>query len=98
MQAAVPNLQILPVAIRSRAEMQLPVVPLSLLQSLDPLEPLFKQDGWHPAVLYQEVSIRLGEPFSIAPYRDRYHGRQAGKVVKDLTATLSHQVADLLAA
>ena len=98
LQAAVPNLQILPVAIRSRAEMQLPVVPLSLLQSLDPLEPLFKQDGWHPAVLYQEVSIRLGEPFSIAPYRERYHGRQAGKVVKDLTATLSHQVADLLAA
>lgn len=98
LQAAVPNLQILPVAIRSRAEMQLPIVPLSLLQSIDPLEPLFKQDGWHPAVIYQEVSIRLGEPFSSAPYRERYHGRQAGKVVKDLTATLSHQVADLLAA
>ncbi len=96
LQAVVPNLQILPVAIRSRSELQLPIVPLSLLQSLDPSEPLFKQEGWHPAVLYQEVSIRLGEPFSIAPYQEQYHGRQAGKVVKDLTATLSTQVADLL--
>ena len=98
LRAAVPNLQILPVAIRSRSELQLPIVPLSLLQSLDPSEPLFKQDGWHPAVLYQEVSIRLGAPFSIAPYQAQYHGRQAGKVVKDLTATLSQQVADLLQA
>lgn len=96
LKAAVPDLQILPVAIRSRSEMQLPMVPLSLLQYLDPSEPLFKQDGWHPAVLYQEVSIRLGTPFSIAPYQEQYHGRQAGKVVKDLTATLSKQVADLL--
>lgn len=98
LQAAVPNLQILPVAIRSRSELQLPIVPLSLLQYLDPSEPLFKQGGWHPAVLYQEVSIRLGAPLSIAPYQAQYHGRQAGKVVKELTTTLSQQVADLLRA
>ena len=71
---------------------------LSLLHYLDPLEPLFKQDGWHPAVMYREVAIRLGQPFSIAPYQEHYHGRQAGKVVKDLTATLSSQVANLLSA
>ena len=98
LQAAVPNLQILPVAIRSQSETQWPAVPLSMIQYLDPSEPLFKQDGWHPAVLYQKVSIRLGQPFSIAPYQEQYHGRQAGKVVKALTTTLSQQVADLLSA
>jgi 1-acyl-sn-glycerol-3-phosphate acyltransferase len=98
LQAKVPNLQILPVAICSEAEIQWPAVPLSLLHHLDPLEPLFTKDGWHPAVLYQQATIRIGSPFAIAPYQDGYHGRQAGKVVKDLTATLSQQVADLLAA
>jgi 1-acyl-sn-glycerol-3-phosphate acyltransferase len=98
LQSKVPNLQILPVAILSQSEQQWPAVPLSLLHYLDPLEPLFKQDGWHPAVMYREVAIRLGQPFSIAPYQDYYHGRQAGKVVKDLTATLSSQVAELLSA
>jgi 1-acyl-sn-glycerol-3-phosphate acyltransferase len=98
LQATVPNLQILPVAIFSQSEIQWPAVPLSLLRHLDPLEPLFRQGGWHPAVLYQQVTIRIGKPLDLAPYRNRYHGRQAGKVVKDLTATLSQQVADLLAA
>jgi 1-acyl-sn-glycerol-3-phosphate acyltransferase len=98
LQAKIPNLQILPVAILSQSEQQWPAVPLSLLHYLDPLEPLFKQDGWHPAVMYQEVAIRLGQPFLIEPYQEHYHGRQAGKVVKDLTATLSSQVADLLSA
>jgi 1-acyl-sn-glycerol-3-phosphate acyltransferase len=98
LQAKIPNLQILPVAIFSKSEQHWPAVPLSVLNYLDPSEPLFKQDGWHPAVMYQEVAIRLGEPFSIAPYQADYHGRQAGKVVKSLTATLSSQVADLLSA
>jgi 1-acyl-sn-glycerol-3-phosphate acyltransferase len=98
LQATVPNLQIVPVAILSQAEMQWPAVPLSLLHHLDPLEPLFRQDGWHPAVVYQQVAIRIGKPLSIAPYQQQYHGRQAGKVVKNLTATLSSQVADLLCA
>jgi 1-acyl-sn-glycerol-3-phosphate acyltransferase len=98
LQATVPNLRILPVAILSQAEMQLPAVPLSLLHRIDPLEPLFDRDGWHPAVIYQEVAIRIGYPLEIATYRDRYHGRQAGRVVRDLTATLSDRVADLLVA
>jgi 1-acyl-sn-glycerol-3-phosphate acyltransferase len=98
LQAKIPNLQILPVAIFSKSEQRWPAVPLSLLNYLDPSEPLFKQGGWHPAVMYQEATIRLGVPLSIAPYQADYHGRQAGKVVKSLTATLSSQVADLLSA
>jgi 1-acyl-sn-glycerol-3-phosphate acyltransferase len=98
LQSAVANLQILPVAILSQSEKQWPAIPLSLLSHLDPLEPLFKQEGWHPAVLYQEATIRLGQPFSIEPYRQYYHGRQASTVAKEITATLSKQVADLLTA
>ncbi len=98
LQATVPDVQILPVAICSQLEWQCPAVPLSLLRQIDPLEPLFKTDGWHPVVLYQEVIIRLGQPFAIQPYRDRYHGRQAGMVVKDITNLLSRQISELLTA
>jgi 1-acyl-sn-glycerol-3-phosphate acyltransferase len=98
LQSTATNLQILPVAISSQSEKCWPAVPLRLLQHLDPLEPLFQQDGWHPAVLYQEVAIRIGQPLAIAPYQQRYFGRQAGSVVRDLTNTLSGQVSDLLAA
>jgi 1-acyl-sn-glycerol-3-phosphate acyltransferase len=97
LQTQAQNVRILPVAIRTRSEINLPAVPLSVLHRFDPLEPLFAGDGWHPAVIYQQADIRLGTPFSIATYRDRYHGRQAARVVKDLTATLSQQVAALLA-
>jgi 1-acyl-sn-glycerol-3-phosphate acyltransferase len=98
LQTAVPDLQVLPVAICSRSEWQCPAVPLSLLRQIDPLEPLFQTDGWHPVVLYQDVTLRLGEPFAVKPYRDRYHGRQASIVVKDITNLLSRQISELLAA
>ncbi len=98
LQTAVPNMQILPVAICSKSEWKCPAVPLSLLHQIDPSEPLFKSDGWHPVVLYQDVILRVGQPFSIKPYRDRYHGRQASMVVKDMTTLLSRQISELLAA
>ena len=96
LQTQVRDLQILPVAIRSQAEIQIPAVPLSVLQQFDPLEPLFRQGGWHPAVIYQQAEIRVGIPFTLEPYRDRYRGREAARVVKDLSATLSARVAALL--
>jgi 1-acyl-sn-glycerol-3-phosphate acyltransferase len=98
LQAKVPNVQILPVAIYARSAWQCPAVPLSLLHQLDPLEPLFNQSGWHPAVMYQDVVVRLGQPFAIAPYQSRYHGRQASILARDITAILSGQISDLLEA
>jgi 1-acyl-sn-glycerol-3-phosphate acyltransferase len=98
LQATVPNLQILPVAICARSAWQCPAVPLHLLHQLDPFEPRFNQNGWHPAVLYREVVIRIGQPFAIAPYQGRYHGREATILVRDLTAILSEQVSELLSA
>jgi 1-acyl-sn-glycerol-3-phosphate acyltransferase len=96
LRAAVPNLQILPVGIVAGTEMRWPAVPLSLLHQIDPLEPLFQQDGWHPAVFYQDVSIRVGQPFAINAYQDRYHGKQAGAVVKELTQIMTTEVTYLL--
>ncbi len=96
LQAAVPHLHILPVGIAAGTEMRWPAVPLSLLHQIDPLEPLFQQDGWHPAVFYQDVSIRVGQPFAIDSYQDRYHGKQAGAVVRELTQLMAAEVTYLL--
>jgi 1-acyl-sn-glycerol-3-phosphate acyltransferase len=96
LQAAVPNLQILPVGIAAGTEMRWPAVPLSLLHQIDPLEPLFQQEGWHPAVFYQDVSIRIGQPFRIDSYQDRYRGKQASAVVRELTQMMTAEVTYLL--
>lgn len=96
LQAAVPHLQILPVGIAAGTEMRWPAVPLSLLHQIDPLEPLFQQEGWHPAVFYQDVSIRIGQPFSLDTYQDRYRGKQASTVVRELTQLMSTEVTNLL--
>jgi 1-acyl-sn-glycerol-3-phosphate acyltransferase len=96
LQANVPNLQILPVGIAANTEMRLPLVPLSLLHYIDPAEPLFKQEGWHPAVFYQDVTIRVGHPLAIDGYQDRYYGKQAGVVARDLTQFLADEVTNLL--
>jgi 1-acyl-sn-glycerol-3-phosphate acyltransferase len=96
LQADVPNLQILPVGIAATTETRLPLVPLSLLHYIDPSEPLFKQDGWHPAVFYQDVEIRVGHPFAIDVYQDRYYGKQAGVVARDLTQFLADEVTHLV--
>ncbi len=96
LQAAIPHLQILPVGIYAGTEMRWPAVPLSLLHQIDPLEPLFQQKGWHPAVFYQDVSIRVGKPFTIDSYQDRYHGKQAGAVVRELTQVMTAEVTYLL--
>lgn len=96
LQAAVPHLQILPVGIYAGTEMRWPAVPLSLLHQIDPLEPLFQQEGWHPAVFYQDVSIRVGQPFTIDSYQDRYYGKQASAVVRELTQMMTAEVTYLL--
>ncbi len=96
LQADIPNLQILPVGIDASTEMCLPLVPLNLLHQIDPSEPLFRQHGWHPAVFYQDVTMRVGQPFAIEPYQNRYYGKQAGVVAKDLTQFLAAEITHLL--
>ncbi|MGD1857681.1 MAG: lysophospholipid acyltransferase family protein [Leptolyngbyaceae cyanobacterium] len=97
LRAPVQNLAILPVAITSLQETVSPTVPLRLLGLFDPLEPLFDQPGWHPAVSYQRVILSIGNPIRITEaHRQQYHGRQAGLLAKDLTRSCYAEISQLL--
>lgn len=93
----VEELVILPVAIASHQERCQPAVPLKLLQLFDPSEPLFNQSGWHPAVLYQRVSVILGQPITLTEHqREHYQGRQAGQLAAEIAETCQDEVTTLL--
>ncbi|MEO1144540.1 MAG: lysophospholipid acyltransferase family protein [Cyanobacteria bacterium J06638_22] len=97
LRAPVENLTILPMAIVSSDESQGPVAPLQLFQWFDPSEPLFKQSGWHPAVVYHRVEVRVGTPIPITDaLREQYRGKQGRRLVQDLTQTCSDSVSQLL--
>ena len=97
LRAPIENLTILPMAIVSSDESQGPVAPLQLFQWFDPSEPLFKQSGWHPAVVYHRVEVRVGTPIPITEaLREQYRGKQGRRLAHDLTQTCSDSVAQLL--
>ena len=93
----IEDLVILPVAIASHQERCQPAVPLKLLQLFDPSEPLFDQNGWHPAILYERVSVILGRPITLTHHqRAHYQGRQAGRIAAEITETCHDEVKTLL--
>ena len=93
----VQNLTILPVAIASLKEVNTTSVPLKLLSLIDPSEPLFKQGGRHPLVIYSRVAVLIGRPYWIThPKRQQYQGKQAKNVVADLTNHCKAEIANLL--
>lgn len=97
LRAPVQNLAVLPVAIVSQQETTSFPVPLQLLSWFDPSEPLFKQSGWHPMVVYQRADVLAGRPFWITEaHRHSYQGKQAKTVVADLIGYCQDQVAGLL--
>lgn len=97
LRAPVEQLTILPMAIASADESQGPVAPLQLFQWFDPTEPLFQQSGWHPAVIYHHVEVRVGTPIPVtAELRDAYQGKQGRHLARGLTQTCSQEVARLL--
>lgn len=93
----VRNLAVLPVAIAARSEFNSPAIPLKALHWIDPSEPLFNQSGWHPLVLYHQVTALIGEPIWIRE-RDRedYAGKGAKQAVQSLTDRCRQSIADLL--
>ncbi len=98
LRSQVQPLGILPVAIVSHVEVQESTVPLQVFSWFDPSEPLFQQDGWHPAILYRRVSLMVGNPIWVTPdQRAQYHGKQAKVTAMELTQAAQTQVADLLA-
>lgn len=97
LRSPVERLGILPVAIAPHREVMHPLFPLRMLSWFDSSEPLFNQTGWHPLVVYQDVSILFGEPIWITPaHVAAYHGRKARTVVTDLTEQCRSEIGALL--
>lgn len=93
----VRNLAVLPVAIAARAELNSPAIPLKALHWIDPSEPLFNQSGWHPLVLYQQVTAFIGEPIWIRESdRQDYAGKGARQAVQSLTDRCHEEIGTLL--
>lgn len=97
LRAPLSDLAVLPIAIASHDEAINAAVPLRLLSLIDPSEPLFNQDGWHPMVLYQRVNILIGRPYWIhSNHRQQYRGKQVRGVVTDLTEYCRDEIRALL--
>ncbi|PSO89844.1 MAG: 1-acyl-sn-glycerol-3-phosphate acyltransferase [Cyanobacteria bacterium QS_6_48_18] len=98
LRAPVHNLAVLPVAIASEEESVSSALPLWFLRFFDPSEPLFDQAGWHPMVVYSRAKVLVGHPHWITPkQRQQYQGKQAKKVVNELTGYCREEIAELLA-
>jgi 1-acyl-sn-glycerol-3-phosphate acyltransferase len=97
MRAPVEKIAVVPVAIASHREMNNSVVPLRLLSLFDPAEPLFQQSGWHPAVVYQDVTLWIGHPVVVdARFRAHYQTKGASALVTELTNCCQDEIATLL--
>ncbi len=87
-------LTILPVAILPRHEQVYPLFPLAMLSLFDPTEPLFKQMGWHPLVIYPQVAVCIGQPLTITG--GQYQGRGTKALAQEITNTCYEEVQRLL--
>ncbi|HIK43682.1 MAG TPA: 1-acyl-sn-glycerol-3-phosphate acyltransferase [Leptolyngbyaceae cyanobacterium M65_K2018_010] len=97
LRAPVEEVWIVPIAIASGRETQNALMPLRLFSLFDTTEPLFQQPGWHSAVFYQEVSLRVGHPIRVdGRLRSHYRARGAATLVADLTNCCQEEIANLL--
>ncbi len=96
LRAPVQELAVLPVAIAATSELSGPAFPLRALHWIDPSEPLFDRPGWHPIVVYQQVTVFIGQPIWIrASDRQQYDGKQARQAVQALTDQCHQEISDL---
>jgi len=97
LRAPVEDLAVLPVAIVPQSETIRSAFPLKLLSWFDPSEPLFKQSGAHPMVIYERVDILVGRPVFInALQRQAFQGKQAKPMVTELTNYCQSEIKDLM--
>lgn len=96
LRAPIDGIKIVPTAIIALEEKQQDTVPFRLLGWFDPSEPLFQQPGRHPAVIYRQVAVVVGQPISIADLQRHYRGRQAAQVADELTNTCQTKIQTLL--
>jgi 1-acyl-sn-glycerol-3-phosphate acyltransferase len=91
------DLCILPVALRSLRELSGDLVPMQFFSLLDPQEPLFKESGWHPYVVYREVELVIGDPRYLSLEEQwNYHHGKARSVSLTLTQELETTILGLL--
>lgn len=96
-RAPVEDLAVLPVAIVPQSETSRSAFPLKLLSWFDPSEPLFKQSGAHPIVIYQRVDILVGRPVWIsASQRQAFQGKQAKPMVTELMNYCQSEIKELM--
>jgi 1-acyl-sn-glycerol-3-phosphate acyltransferase len=99
LRASVDELQVVPTAIIALKEKQQNTVPFQLLSWFDPSEPLFQQPGLHPAVIYRQVVVVIGEPILVSDWLPQgYHGKRAGKLATELSEQCHDKVQALLKA
>ena len=99
LRAPVEDLQIVPAAIIALEERQQDTIPLRLLSLFDPSEPLFKRAGRHPAVIYQQVSVVIGQPITVSDgWRQDYQGKRASQMATELSDRCHDNIQALLAA
>ena len=97
LRVPVKKLAVLPVAIATIRATTIPVAPFKLFQWLAPTEPLFARPGWHPAVFYRQVQVRIGQPRWITEsQRAQYRSNQAAALVSSLTQTSRTDILRLL--
>ncbi len=96
-RAPVEDLAILPVAIAPQTETVRSAFPLKLLSWFDPSEPLFKQSGAHPMVIYQRVDVLVGRPIWIsASQQQAFQGKQAKPMVTELANYCQTEIKELM--
>jgi len=96
---SVKDLKIVPTAIVALEEKQQDTVPFQLLSWFDPSEPLFRQSGRHPAVVYRRVTVVVGKPVAVSDWLPQvYGGKQAGTMANELSNHCHAQVQALLKA
>jgi 1-acyl-sn-glycerol-3-phosphate acyltransferase len=97
LRVGIPNLAILPVAIAATEESTYSTFPIQFLRLFDPSEPLFDRPGLHPVVIYHHVKVLIGHPMWITPQQQQqYQGKQAKRVVTEVTQYCQQQITDLL--
>ncbi|MEL6470087.1 MAG: lysophospholipid acyltransferase family protein [Cyanobacteria bacterium J06623_4] len=97
LRAPIDDLQLIPTAIIALEEKHQDTIPFRLLSWFDPSEPLFHQSGRHPAIIYRQVAVIIGNPIAVTdPMRQAYYGKQASQVATELTETCQDTVQQLL--
>jgi 1-acyl-sn-glycerol-3-phosphate acyltransferase len=100
-QSKQENLCMLPVALRSIREFSGDLIPMQFFSLLDSQEPLFKEQGWHPYVIYREVELVVGLPryLTLEEQWNYEHGKarsMAFYLTQELEATVKNLLADRL--